>query len=954
MQQDYYQVLGVPKDATIAEIKKAYKKLVFKYHPDRNRDNLEEAEAIMKEINVAYEVLSNENKRADYDKSLNEATFNNENFSSNNFKDLSFKIGSRIIKYNKDMRRFTLLKRDFENFAINIGTTFREAYEELGSLDAFHEKGYDIGNTLIFIIIDKAVRICTKANRYDINVDRFLELDTDNIITRPWTEAFLAIDEEYIKIQDTILSEEQRRELRKNSRARMIGTGLGLEAGAVNLATGAIHSIFNSIGNAFTRANANNKKKAIYNNEKIILYLQEQLEKSIKNISIILAYEVFDLYPFEKNIQNAKAIIDNINANRIPTNHILDAILDALEINPFEMSLYNKGRQYLSGTDLKTLDSMAEFFGINELQQARIKQFLSFAKIYKEKNDMETALKWYEKAADLNSIEALFFLGNYYLEKHHNLELSNDYVLKATNLKLAMNYFEKAANLGDLSSLYTLGKYYFKNEEYSQSLTYFNQLLKKANKDTHFFNEASYYIGICYFNGFGTTIDYKKAYDLLYPLTNDKNPKPYILFIIAKCYFNGLGINQDICKSIKYFTEAAKRNLTDAQVFLVKYYLEGTTKNYSKAIPWLEKLAIKNNKKAKICLAKCYFNGISVPTNYKKAINLLNNVTLSDIQDDTDLLYNLGQSYYLGKDTSINYEKAISYLKPVAKQGNNQAQYFLGMSYYKLGDAINSAKWILEASNKNIDAQFQMALFYLNGFGVDKNYTKAFNIFSKLINQNYKNVSYYLAQCYLKGLGTEKNYTEAIKLLKKAKIEGNIEVDYDLGCCYYYGYGTNIDYVEAIKYFTESAKSNNKDSWYMLALCYEKGTGVTQNLENAFKFYYKAASLGQNDANFALGKCYENAIGTQKNIIEAIKYYEIAGKAGHKLALEQLKLLTEEKSVQKEINKYNKAVEKEIQAEEKAIKREQQKNSIKEGFSTGCGCLIWIIIIYFIYQWLFN
>ena len=140
----------------------------------------------------------------------------------------------------------------------------------------------------------------------------------------------------------------------------------------------------------------------------------------------------------------------------------------------------------------------------------------------------------------------------------------------------------------------------------------------------------------------------------------------------------------------------------------------------------------------------------------------------------------------------------------------------------------------------------------------------------------------------------------------------------------------------------------------MLAICYEKGTGVNQNLENAFKFYYKAASLGQNDATFAVGRCYENAIGTEKNIIEAIKYYEIAGKAGNNSALKQLKLLTEQKSVQKEVNKYNKAVEKEIRAEEKAVKREEQKNSIKEGCSTGCGCLIWIIIIYFVYKWLFD
>jgi DnaJ-class molecular chaperone len=65
-QKDYYQILGVPKEATQDEIKQAYRNLAFKFHPDRNKDNPESNER-MKEINEAYAALSDSNKRRDYD-----------------------------------------------------------------------------------------------------------------------------------------------------------------------------------------------------------------------------------------------------------------------------------------------------------------------------------------------------------------------------------------------------------------------------------------------------------------------------------------------------------------------------------------------------------------------------------------------------------------------------------------------------------------------------------------------------------------------------------------------------------------------------------------------------------------------------------------------------------------------------------------------------------------------
>ena len=67
MANDYYDILGVSKDASQEDIKKAYKKLAKKYHPDLNKEN-KESETKFKEVNQAFSVLGNEKKRENYDR----------------------------------------------------------------------------------------------------------------------------------------------------------------------------------------------------------------------------------------------------------------------------------------------------------------------------------------------------------------------------------------------------------------------------------------------------------------------------------------------------------------------------------------------------------------------------------------------------------------------------------------------------------------------------------------------------------------------------------------------------------------------------------------------------------------------------------------------------------------------------------------------------------------------
>lgn len=74
--KDFYKLLGVQKDATDSEIKKGYRKLALKWHPDRHANSSEEdkkkAEATFRDVNLAYEVLSDPKKKDLYDSGVDE------------------------------------------------------------------------------------------------------------------------------------------------------------------------------------------------------------------------------------------------------------------------------------------------------------------------------------------------------------------------------------------------------------------------------------------------------------------------------------------------------------------------------------------------------------------------------------------------------------------------------------------------------------------------------------------------------------------------------------------------------------------------------------------------------------------------------------------------------------------------------------------------------------------
>ena len=156
MEIDYYEVLQVSRTATKAEIKKAFRKLALKYHPDRNPGD-KEAEEKFKQINEAYEVLSDDEKRSIYDRFGKAGLEGNVGGRSGGFEDIfsdlndifeSFGFGGsrrsrEKIPYNLDL----LIEVNIEFKEAVKGVTKTIKYDYLKSCDACNATGAKDGKT---------------------------------------------------------------------------------------------------------------------------------------------------------------------------------------------------------------------------------------------------------------------------------------------------------------------------------------------------------------------------------------------------------------------------------------------------------------------------------------------------------------------------------------------------------------------------------------------------------------------------------------------------------------------------------------------------------------------------------------------------------------------------------------------------------------------------------------
>ncbi|XP_059288339.1 uncharacterized protein LOC132041650 [Lycium ferocissimum] len=113
-QQSHYSMLGVPHNASSVDIKKAYRLLALKYHPDVSKDS--GADEIFKKIHLAYDVLSNESSRNQYDQSLRHQDYTDKPLGGNWEYDFEYYNGIRTYRWS-DLKQKMQRERYWENFS---------------------------------------------------------------------------------------------------------------------------------------------------------------------------------------------------------------------------------------------------------------------------------------------------------------------------------------------------------------------------------------------------------------------------------------------------------------------------------------------------------------------------------------------------------------------------------------------------------------------------------------------------------------------------------------------------------------------------------------------------------------------------------------------------------------------------------------------------------------------
>lgn len=269
------------------------------------------------------------------------------------------------------------------------------------------------------------------------------------------------------------------------------------------------------------------------------------------------------------------------------------------------------------------------------------------------------------------------------------------------------------------------------------------------------------------------------------------------------------------------------------------------------------------------------FAAFNFQENYKaarrgdpNAISILR--TLAE-QGNDEAQFKLGYMYYVGQGVKENLNEATKWIHRSAIQGNPEAQWQLGV--INRGDAKESLYWYVQAAKQGyINAVNSICDIIM----LSRNYSKALSALRDIGEKGNPEAQFQLGRLYEKGNDIKQDKKEAAKWYKKvldAAEHGNSQAQTLSGVMYKNGNGVGQDYQKTMEYFLRAIEQRDSTAQYYLASMYENGEGVQQDYQEALRLYHLAAEQGNIKALISLGDMYYNGKGVNQDYKESAKWY---------------------------------------------------------------------------------
>ena len=393
------------------------------------------------------------------------------------------------------------------------------------------------------------------------------------------------------------------------------------------------------------------------------------------------------------------------------------------------------------------------------------------------KRDLKKAMKYYKKSSDNGNPIAAFNMAKCYLTE-------NDRKFKKNPTK-AVSLLEK---ISDAAKNYHQAQYELAICHYTgngvahnleKAIEYCKVASQKSDKACLLLRKLQYELALRYEKNKHSEEDQKKAVDLHKEIIEGQRAGTGASRSMGHCYEKGIGVEKDLKVAIMCYTTAANKGDRYAQVALGHCYKKGigVKRNIEKAIELYQSVAGRGDAEAQYRLGVCYAKGEGVKQNPKRAVDYYQSAAK---QDHAEALCQLGVCYERGIGVEKDLKVAERCYQSAVKQGHAGAKVNLGV--FQINNPGIQTETVEPAKTK----EKQKAKLARKKKDI---FNQAFELFQSAADQGNPDGQYNLAVCYEKGLGVEKNMEKAICLYQLAADQKHKHALHNLGVYYEEGVG---------------------------------------------------------------------------------------------------------------------------------------------------------------------